>query len=168
MPARSATARTSFQLLGELGELTVIKTCPCPKCKSRHTLRRLRANFKAADVICDFCGFTAQVKAVTVRKPKQKLKSLLGAAWSVQQERMKSLIYLPLFIVTVLKGTPERVLYVPSDLQVDSMFKPRKPLSKTARRAGWQGFVYDLSMLPEGIPVILWSNGKDGVVSIVG
>jgi hypothetical protein len=29
-----------------------------------------------------------------------------------------------------------------------SVFKPRKKLSETARRAGWQGFVYDLRELP--------------------
>jgi type II restriction enzyme len=157
---RNDKRQTRFQLLGELGELTVIQTCGCPRCKQVRTLRRLRANFKAADIICDFCGFTAQAKAVTVTKRNQQLKSLLGAAWSVQNERMKSHIYLPLFIVTVYKGQPERVLYVPSDLQGPKMFKPRKPLSATARRAGWQGFVYDLSVLPPGIPVLLWEPPK--------
>jgi len=73
---------------------------------------------------------------------------------------MKSHIYPPLFIVTVYKDVPERVLYVPSDLQSPKMFKPRCPLSSTARRAGWQGFVYDLSVLPPGIPVLLWENPK--------
>jgi hypothetical protein len=40
------------------------------------------------------------------------------------------------------------------------MFKPRNPLRETARRAGWQGFMYDLSVLPPGIPVIVWENRK--------
>src|SRR5690348_11383357 len=99
--------RTRFQLLGELGELTVIQNCGCPRCKQAHTLKRLRANFKAADIICDFCGFTAQTKAVTITARNQQLKSILGAAWSVQEERMRAHIYLPLFIVTVYKGVAE-------------------------------------------------------------
>jgi hypothetical protein len=28
------------------------------------------------------------------------------------------------------------------------VFKPRKKLSETAKRAGWQGFVYDLREIP--------------------
>jgi hypothetical protein len=73
---------------------------------------------------------------------------------------MESHIYLPLFIVAVCGGMVDQVLYVPADLQVPDMFKPRNPLRETARRAGWQGFVYDLSVLPPGIPVIIWENPK--------
>jgi type II restriction enzyme len=111
-------------------------------------LRRLKANFKAADVICDFCGFVAQVKAVTVSARGQLPKQLLGASWPVQRDRMESHIYLPLFVVTVCGSAADQALYVPADLQVPDMFKPRNPLRETARRAGWQGFVYDLSALP--------------------
>jgi len=38
------------------------------------------------------------------------------------------------------------------------MFKARKPLSLKAKRAGWQGFVYDLSVLPPSIPVLIWKS----------
>jgi type II restriction enzyme len=37
------------------------------------------------------------------------------------------------------------IFYLAGDLQNSEMFKPRAPLSDRARRAGWQGFVYDLS-----------------------
>jgi len=36
------------------------------------------------------------------------------------------------------------IFYLASDLQLPEMFKPRKPLSLMARRAGWQGFHCDL------------------------
>jgi hypothetical protein len=36
-----------------------------------------------------------------------------------------------------------------ADLQTKDMFKPRKPLSPSARRAGWQGFIYKLDDIKE-------------------
>lgn len=136
---------TVKQELGELGERLVVQNCPCPKCKQRRTLKRLTTNFKCADVICDFCGYLAQVKASTSKDGKTPPKRLLGAAWGPQRQRMDAGIYFPLFLVLV---TPKQDLfsihYWSADLQDESMFLPREPLSVNARRAGWRGFNYDL------------------------
>src|SRR3989442_1225626 len=95
--------RTSRQHLGDWGERAVLKLA-CPKCKRPGTLRQLPANFKCADVICDFCGYLAQVKT-TVRKDVASVPpSLMGAAWAPQNERMVAGIYFPLFIVVVLRS----------------------------------------------------------------
>ena len=131
---------TNNQVLGEKGEILVTKSCSCPRCKRSSTLRRLRANFKCADIICDFCGYTAQVK--TMSKYTEEIpKHVLGAAWSVQKARMDSGIYMPLFLVQI-EGRQKRISYLSADLQESNMFLKRKPLSDTARRAGWQGFLY--------------------------
>lgn len=156
MKTGSEKKRTRHQLLGDLGERTVTQFCSCPRCKRTKTLKLLGPNFKAADVICDFCAFTAQVKAVSVRARDDMPKALLGAAWRVQNDRMTAGIYLPLFVVTIHEERPDQVFYVPADLQTPSMFKARNPLRETAKRAGWRGFTYDLSVLPPGIPVKLW------------
>jgi type II restriction enzyme len=136
---------TERQELGALGERLVVQTCVCPKCKQRRTLKPLRTNFKCADVICDFCGYLAQVKASTSKDGKTPPKRLLGAAWEPQRVRMEAGIYFPLFLVLV---TPTRdffsIHYLPADLQDEAMFLPREPLSVNARRAGWRGFNYDL------------------------
>ncbi len=50
----------------------------------------------------------------------------------------------PLFLVLVA-GRKHAIYYLPADLQNPGVFKPRKPLSENARRAGWRGFVYDLA-----------------------
>src|SRR5258705_9779434 len=52
---------------GRFGEMIVAKKCTYPKRKRSQTLKRLPNNFKCADLICDFCGYLAQVKASTVR-----------------------------------------------------------------------------------------------------
>ena len=132
--------------LGDWGEQLVAKTCPCPRCKNSKTFKLLPPNFKCADLICDFCGFLAQVKTTSVPDSQQLPSTILGAAWKPQKERMDAAIYLPLYVVLKGEGARDRsIYYLSADLQLPDMFKPRKPLSQSAKRAGWQGFVYDLT-----------------------
>jgi len=138
---------TSKQQLGDFGEKLVRTKISCPKCKQTgKTLRQLPTNFTCADLICDFCGYLAQVKSATVVEIEVLPKQILGAAWKPQSERMKSGIYFPLFIVLVTKTSNKAAIYyLPADLQTEEMFVVRKPLSETAKRAGWQGYMIDLT-----------------------
>jgi hypothetical protein len=130
--------------LGDFGEDIVVRRCTCPRCKRDGTLRCLPNNFKCADVICDFCGYLAQVKAARVKNIEKLPTQLLGAAWGPQHSRMKAGIYFPLFIVLVhLRSSA--IYYLSADLQGPDMYVPRKPLSSTARKAGWRGFRYDFT-----------------------
>ena len=135
---------TSRQKLARFGERSVCLRVGCPRCKRRKTLRRLPPNFKCADVICDFCGYLAQVKTVTTNQTDIVPDRVLGAAWGVQRERMNSGIYYPLFLVLVRTSRSLACHYLAADLQSPDIFSPRNPLSFTARRAGWQGFTYVL------------------------
>ena len=136
---------TSKQVLGQWGETLVAKKSACPRCKRTYSLRRLPTNFKCADIICDFCGYLAQVKTLTVRDVSRPPSSILGAAWKPQRARMKAGIYFPLFIV-LRNGKKYSVYYLATEFQHPTIFKKRRPLSTTARRAGWQGFTYNLSI----------------------
>lgn len=148
---------TTNKDLGDFGEELVRANISCPRCKRAKTLRLLPANFKCADLICDFCGYLAQVKTATVKSDVEKLpNSLLGAAWGPQKERMDAGIYFPLFIVLVTTDRRKRAIYyLPADLQEPSLFEPRTPLSTTARRANWQGFTIRLDGVGERRPVRL-------------
>jgi hypothetical protein len=141
---------TDKQKLGDLGEALVTQHCACPRCKRQKTLKRLRANFKCADLVCDFCGYLAQVKAASVKDVSKIPSTIPGAAWSVQKDRMDSGIYFPLFIVLVGSRRHNAVYYLPADIQTRELFVPRKPLSGSAKRAGWQGFFYDLRTVRDG------------------
>ena len=122
------------------------KHCACPRCKRLKTLARLPPNFKCADLICDFCGYLAQVKATTVSDVDVLPPRVLGAAWRPQRERMDAGIYIPLYLVLATADLSRNAIYyLSADLQQPEMFKPRKPLSPTATRAGWTGFLYDLA-----------------------
>ena len=109
---------TDKQALGEWGEIQVTKKCSCPKCKKTKTLKKLPPNFKCVDIICDFCGFLAQVKSKTVNDIEKIPKKILGAAWKPQKERMDAGIYFPLYIV-LKNGQKSSIYYLPVDLIVN-------------------------------------------------
>jgi len=136
---------TAKQQLGDFGENFVAKNMNCPSCKrNERSFRLLPTNFKCADLICDFCGYLAQVKSISVADISVLPKQILGAAWGPQKDRMQAGIYFPLFIVTKDISGGVAVYYLPKDLQTEEMFIARKPLSVNARRAGWQGFMINL------------------------
>lgn len=136
---------TAKQQLGDFGENYVAKNVNCPSCKrTERSLRLLPTNFKCADLICDFCGYLAQVKSVSVNETGTLPKQILGAAWGPQRDRMQAGIYFPLYIVARDPLGKVAVHYLPKDLQTEEMFVVRKPLSVTAKRAGWQGFMINL------------------------
>lgn len=137
---------TAKQKLGVYGENLVIKNLICQKCKKTKTLKKLPTNFKCADIICDFCGFLAQVKTSNVKNVNILPKVILGAGWKVQKERMNEGIYFPLYLILVNQNNYS-IFYLSTDKQSEKIFIPRKPLSSKARRAGWQGFMYDISKI---------------------
>jgi type II restriction enzyme len=143
MPPRDQPL-TALQARGAFGERCVTQNCECPRCKRRRTLIRLPTNFNCADVICDFCGYLAQVKTSRVKVIDNLPRSVLGAAWEPQKQRMDAAIYFPLFLVLVGDSKEYSIFYLSADLQTREMLQPRSPLSSTARLAGWQGFVYNL------------------------
>ena len=137
---------TDKQKLGVFGEDLVVKNLICQKCKKKKTLKKLPMNFKCADLICDFCGFLAQVKSSNVKNINNLPNSILGAAWKPQQERMDAGIYFPLYLV-LINGKNYSIFYLAADWQSKDIFIPRKPLSASAKRAGWQGFMYNISKI---------------------
>lgn len=137
---------TEKQNLGNFGEEIVAKSLMCQKCKKIKTFRKLPINFKCADIICDFCGFLAQVKTSKVQNIEKLPDSILGAAWGPQRDRMLAGIYFPIYIVLVNKKKYS-IFYLSADLQTKEIFIPRKPLSSSAKRAGWQGFIYNISSI---------------------
>tara|TARA_B110000967_G_C18510779_1_gene376222 strand:+ start:133 stop:576 length:444 start_codon:yes stop_codon:yes gene_type:complete len=146
--------RTDKQKTGDFGEDLIKKKFGCPKCKREKTLKKLPPNFKCADIICDFCGYLAQVKTSNVSNIDIFPKKVLGAAWGPQKERMDSGIYFPLFVV-LKKEKKYSVFYLSSDLQTEEMFIKRKPLSKDAKRAGWQGYYFDGEIMNKFISRLL-------------
>ena len=104
---------TDKQKLGDWGEKQ-IKKFDYFKCKHQNTLKQLPPNFKCADIICDFCGYLAQVKTKQPKNIDKIPKRMLGAAWGPQKERMDSGIYFPLFLI-LKNDNNHSIFYLPSD-----------------------------------------------------
>ncbi|MBR0989133.1 hypothetical protein JQ580_00185 [Bradyrhizobium japonicum] len=140
---------TDKQKLGLFGEELVVRMCSCPRCKRSKTLKRLGPNFKCADVICDFCGYLAQVKTTKKSSVERIPSEIAGAAWKPHNERMSAGIYFPLFLVLVNECDQRNyaIYYLSADLQNAGMFQPRNPLQKGAGREGWIGFRYKLNSI---------------------
>jgi type II restriction enzyme len=105
----------------------------------------------SADIICKFCGFLAQVKATTSSGGKLP-KRALGGSWKPQHEQILADIFHSLFVVSMTKDLKvEAIYYVPSHVlrATPSVYEPRAPLADTTQRAGWTGFNYNLSKLPD-------------------
>jgi hypothetical protein len=63
---------------------------------------------------------------------------------------MDAAIYFPLFLVLVGDRSKQfAIYYLAADLQTPELFSARKPLSKSARRAGWRGFMYQTACVSE-------------------
>lgn len=146
MTNKISSKRTARQNVGDWAELLVCKQISCPRCKrTEKTLCQLRANFKCADIICDFCGHLLQVKSRQVTDVGALPSEIPGAAWEPQRERMKAGYFCSLVIVLRSRTKNSWAIYsFPAEHQVATDFVPRKPLGKHARRAGWQGFVMKL------------------------
>ena len=107
---------TAKQVPGRKGEDTVRARIACPRCRRPKTLTSLPANFECADVICKFCGFLAQVKAVTISGDQLPAR-VLGAAWGPQHEQIVGGIFQPLFVVAFgSAGSLVRIDYVPAHI----------------------------------------------------
>jgi type II restriction enzyme len=146
---------TAKQQLGSLGEKLVVQNCACPRCKRAGTLKTLPLNFKCADVICDFCGYLAQVKAKTSPDGVTPPGIIPGAAWAPQQARMQAGIYFPLFLVLVAPAIGRfSIHYLSADLQGPDLFIEREPLRAGAQKEGWTGFRYNLASVRDRLVLI--------------
>ena len=101
---------TAIQKLGDRGEALVRRHFACLKCKRIGTLKPLIKNFKCADIICDFCGYLAQVKTNRVNDINTFPKSILGAGWLPQKERMDAGIFFCIFFCSNRQTKPKEFL----------------------------------------------------------
>jgi hypothetical protein len=119
--------------------LGVVVRLSCPSCKHERTLRRLPINFRCADVIGDFCGYLAKVKATERADMDALPRSLLGSAWAPQKERMDADIYFALFIVVANHNrSAHAVYYLPADLK----YPPDVPGAQASLGVGEQNMSF--------------------------
>ena len=128
------------RIVGEAIEDCVC-TMACPVC-SEKSLIKYTANQKSKDIKCEKCNCQIQVKGHKSTKKKQKILKLTGAEYkttclSIKENNVHYLVVL--YSVKGDKYTVDDVLFIDRLDINETCIIPRKPLSVTARRAGWQG-----------------------------
>ena len=128
------------RIIGEAIEECVI-TIPCPICNYK-SLTKYKMNQKAKDIHCEKCSCQIQIKGQKHKKTQQSSLKLLGADYkttctSIKENNIHYLVLM--YSVIGDKYTIHNIYFIDHANINNNCIIPRKPLSSTAKRAGWQG-----------------------------
>ncbi|MBK8127511.1 MAG: restriction endonuclease [bacterium] len=128
----------------------------CLKC-GNHSLEKFENNRPVADFYCAKCNHEYELKS----KRGGIGKAIADGEYHKKIERLNSLTNPSLFVLGYNDQSymATDLLVVPSYFFTDDLIEKRKPLSSTARRAGWIGSNILLSELPQSGRVFLIRNG---------
>ncbi len=148
--------KSPSQIIRVLSEDWVAKQSYCPNCSSQ-PLTEFANNEPVADFHCTNCREQFELKS-----KKAKLGNIINdGAYDTMIERINSEDNPSFFFLTYsAKLTVNNFLIIPKQFFKPDIIIKRKPLSKTAKRAGWVGCNIDLRQVPESGKVFLVKNEK--------
>lgn len=116
----------------------------CPSCGS--TIKRFANNRPVADFFCPDCGEQYELKS----KKNVFGNSVADGAYATMLERLESNTNPSFFLLTYDPDAFEvsNFCVIPKHFFVPQIIEKRKPLSPTARRAGWVGCNISLRNIP--------------------
>ncbi len=121
------------------------KNLYCPNCSSS-SLARLRNNTKASDYRCPTCSFWYQLKGQQSRIGDYINDGAYGAMMdAIRNDATPNFFFMQYELTS---WSIRNLLLVPSFAFPTSAIVKRKPLSPTARRAGWVGCNIALNRIP--------------------
>ena len=128
------------RIVGEAIEDCMI-TIACPICNNK-SLQKYKPNEKSKDVKCIKCNCQIQIKGAKFTKKKKTSLKLLGAEYKTTCTSIKAnnVHYLVVLYSVIEDSYTINEIYFIDCMDInESCIIPRKPLSLTAKRAGWQG-----------------------------
>lgn len=148
-------------------EKAVARNVPCPRCGKR--LQAVPHHLSCVDVICEQCAFVAQVKRVTLSEAGSDAAGEAGrttvavaaGAWRQQRDRMIAGVVHPVFVVGMEGRSARYVDYIPAHIlmAVPEAFQPRRHDTSTGKRGAWQGYLLDLTAIPDVGILRAWAKG---------
>ncbi|MBA6244875.1 MULTISPECIES: DpnI domain-containing protein [Psychrobacter] len=134
-----------------LSEAWVKENSYCTNC-SAQSLAEFANNKPVADFYCENCNEQYELKS-----KKAKLSNVVNdGAYKTMIERINSKNNPSFFFLTYSKEyTVNNFLIIPKHFFTPDIIVKRKPLSVTAKRAGWVGCNIDLRQVPESGKVFL-------------
>ncbi len=146
MTAELATAyKSGSQKAGNVTEAWGADNFYCPNCSSPK-LDWLKPGTKANDYQCPSCKFWFQLKSQKTRIARTITDGAYQAMMdAIREDRSPNFYFLHYDLAT---WSVRNLLLIPHFAFPPSAIIKRKPLSTTARRAGWIGCNFDLTRIP--------------------
>ena len=143
--------QSQSQIIRVLSEDWVAKQSYCPNCNAE-SLIEFANNQPVADFYCTNCDEQYELKS-----KKAKLSNIINdGAYDTMIERINSDNNPNFFFLTYSQAlSVNNFLIIPKQFFKPDMIIKRKPLSVTAKRAGWVGCNIDLRKVPESGKVFL-------------
>jgi type II restriction enzyme len=140
-----AAFKSRSQKAGNITEAWGADNFYCPNCSSPK-LDWLKPGTKANDYRCPSCGFWFQLKSKKTRIGNTITDGAYGAMMeAIKEDRSPNFFFLHYDLAT---WRVKNLLLVPHFAFPQSAIIKRKPLSVTARRAGWVGCNIALNRIP--------------------
>ncbi len=152
---RAASYTSGAQKIRILSEDWAHNSVYCPNCGS-HKLTRFPNNSPVADFYCDVCHEEYELKSRKYgtggKVVDGSYKTMLERLASSKNSNLLLLSYDPISISVV------DLVIVPKHFLIKDIIEPRKPLSPSARRAGWTGCNILIGSIPASGEISLIKN----------
>ncbi len=147
---------SNSQKIRVLTENWVNKYIYCPNCGC--SITEYENNRPVADFYCSKCNEDYELKS-----KKDKIgKKIVDGAYSTMIERLQSNSNPNFFFLNYDKNSLNvtNFIVIPKHFFIPEIIEKRKPLSQTARRAGWVGCNILLESIPQSGKIFYIKNGK--------
>jgi type II restriction enzyme len=127
----------------------------CPVCGAEH-LTQFIANKPVADFYCDDCRQQYELKSKAALSIG---KTIADGAYETMIDRITSNTNPNLLYMTHNDTSVNNLILIPKYFFTPSIIVKRKPLSDTARRAGWVGCNINISTIPRDCRINIVTSG---------
>ncbi len=151
----SDSYKSNSQKIRVLSEVWVGSNSYCPACGNN--LTNYQNNNPASDFYCANCSEDYELKS-----QKAFTQKIVDGAYNTMIDKLNSNQNPNLFVLNYDKKTFDilNLLIIPKQFFTPEIIEKRKPLSVTARRAGWTGCNISLKGIPESGKIFLIKNKK--------
>lgn len=149
---------SNSQIARVLSENWVKQNSYCPNCGNK-SLNEFENNKPVADFYCNNCNEEFEVKSKNGNSVGDKI---VDGAYSTMIERINSENNPNFFFLNYNKSklSVSNFLIIPKHFFVPNIIEKRKPLSNTARRAGWVGCNIEIAKIPKSGRIFLIKNSE--------
>jgi type II restriction enzyme len=149
--------KSKSQIARILTENWVSRNAYCPNCGNE--LTDFENNRPVADFYCKKCKEEFELKS---KKANKIGKKIVDGAYSTMIERITSDTSPNFFFLTYNNDNLKvnNFLIIPNFYFIPDIIERRKPLSSTARRAGWVGCNIDIAQVPKNGLIFLVENSE--------